>query len=771
MAVKYSFNGSSNGLNPPLVLVKGVTYTFNVNTPGHPFWIKASPVAGTGGVYSNGVTNNGASSGTITFTVPQNAPNILYYVSQNDVKLVNEIFVVNSTISIIGDPYIQGNARVSGSVNITGSSNISGSQIISGSSRITGSQSITGSSNISGSEYITGSLFVTGSQFLTGSLRITGSQHLSGSLNISGSATISGSLIVTGSQVITGSLNISGSTFLTGSARITGSQSITGSLDISGSSRVSGSSFVSGTLFVSGSTHLSGSVNILGSGSVSGSWTVTGDITARQIIISSSIIYVTESYADGSHVFGNTQDDTHQFTGSVFISHSLTSLAFTGSSYTGSFTGSFNGTASWAISASRAVSSSRADNATTASYALSALSSSYALTASYVQNAISASYALSALSSSHAISASHLIGQSPTASYALTASYVQNAISASYISERVKTLNALTYAVPSFLKLTGDGTVSQDINDYLTVNSAASTYVTATFLTSNYSTTSTIASTYQTILSNPITGTGTRTANYVSKFGSSSTIQNSIIYDNGSIVGINNTGTITGGGTLQVGGDVNITGVFKINGNTVSTSQWANSGADIYFNTGKVYIGNATTNRTGESYKFTVSPGTNANLGVGTTDPGISLISHSDAFSFGSPSFQAMSFVASSYVWYGGFASPYMTFSDSTYKISVTGNIGASAYYETSDIRLKNVIEKNPNIDLSSLTVIKYTRKNDESNQIHYGYSAQDVQILCKDLVNDSDDYLTLNYTNVHTLKIAQLEKEIKELKQLIKNK
>lgn len=639
MAVKYSFKGSSNGLNPPLVLVKGVTYTFNVNTPGHPFWIKVSPVAGTGGVYSNGVTNNGASSGTITFTVPQNAPNILYYVSQNDVKLINEIFVVSSTISIIGDPYIQGNTRVSGSVNVTGSLNVSGSQIISGSSRITGSQSITGS------------------------------------------------------------------------------------LDISGSSRVSGSSFVSGTLYVSGSTNLSGSVNILGSGSVSGSWTVTGDITARQIIISSSIIYVTESYADGSHKFGNTQDDTHQFTGSVYISHSLTSLAFTGSSYTGSFTGSFEGTASWAIS------------------------------------------------SSYAVSASHLIGQSPTASYALTASYVQNAISASYISERVKTLNALTYSATSFLKLTGDNTVSQDITTYLSTTDAASTYVTATYLLSNYSTSASIASTYQPILTNPITGTGTRTTNYVSKFGSSSTIQNSIIYDNGSIVGVNNTGTISGGGTLQVGGDVNITGAFKINGTTISTSQWITSGADIYFNTGKVYIGNATTNRTGEAYKFTVSPGTNANLAVGTTDPGISLISHSDSFSFGSPSFQSMSFVASSYVWYGGFAAAYMTFSDSTYKISVTGNIGASAYYETSDIRLKNVIEKNPNIDLSSLTVIKYTRKNDESNQIHYGYSAQDVQVLCKDLVNDSDDYLTLNYTNVHTLKIAQLEKEIKELKQLIKNK
>jgi hypothetical protein len=46
----------------------------------------------------------------------------------------------------------------------------------------------------------------------------------------------------------------------------------------------------------------------------------------------------------------------------------------TASSYTGSFTGSLNGTSSWAVSSSRAISSS---------YALNALSSSYALSASY----------------------------------------------------------------------------------------------------------------------------------------------------------------------------------------------------------------------------------------------------------------------------------------------------------------------------------------------------------------------------------------------------
>ena len=682
MARKYSFSGGSNGINPPLILVRGLTYTFNISTPGYRFYIKTVRAIGTSNLYTSGVTNNGTDNGTITFTVPQDAPNILYYVNSQDINLSNEIFVVNSSISIIGDPYIQGNTRVSGSISMTGSLNVSGSTFLTGSLRVTGSQTITGSLNISGST------------FMTGSLRVTGSQTITGSLDVSGSTFMTGSLRVTGSQFITGSSNISGSQFITGSSNISGSTFLTGSSNISGSSYVTGSSFITGSLSVSGSTSLSGSVNIFGSGSVSGSWTVTGDITARQIIISSSIIYVTESYADGSHKFGNTQDDTHQFTGSVFVSHSLTSLMFSGSSYTGSFTGSFSGT------------------------------SSYALTASY-------------------------------------------------ISERVKTLNELTYTVPSFLKLTGNNTVSQDITTYLSINDAAATYVTATYLTSNYSTTSTIASTYQTILSNPITGTGTRTANYVSKFGSSSTIQNSIIYDNGSIVGVNNTGTVSGGGTLQVGGDVNITGAFKINGNTISTSQWITSVSGIYYNSaGNVMIGNTTTNRTNPFHKLTVNPGVNTNFGIGVGDNNeVQILSYVDAGP--GSGFNGLG-IGSTYInFYAGFESQWMVFNkNATYRIDLTGNVRASAYYEASDIRLKNVIETNPNIDLSSLGVIKYTRKNiDDVNQIYFGYSAQDVQLLCEDLVQTDGEYLSLNYTNVHTLKIAQLEREIKSLKQLIKNK
>jgi hypothetical protein len=52
--------------------------------------------------------------------------------------------------------------------------------------------------------------------------------------------------------------------------------------------------------------------------------TLTGNLTAQQLIISSSVIVVTQSYSSGSTIFGNTMDDFHQFTGSVYITSSLT---------------------------------------------------------------------------------------------------------------------------------------------------------------------------------------------------------------------------------------------------------------------------------------------------------------------------------------------------------------------------------------------------------------------------------------------------------------
>ena len=51
--------------------------------------------------------------------------------------------------------------------------------------------------------------------------------------------------------------------------------------------------------------------------------TVGGDITAESFIVSSSVTHMTQSFSSGSTVFGDTLDDTHEFTGSLIFTGSM----------------------------------------------------------------------------------------------------------------------------------------------------------------------------------------------------------------------------------------------------------------------------------------------------------------------------------------------------------------------------------------------------------------------------------------------------------------
>ena len=82
--------------------------------------------------------------------------------------------------------------------------------------------------------------------------------------------------------------------------------------------------------------------------------TIRGTLTAEQYVISSSVLYVTQSFSSGSTLFGNSIDDTHRFTGSIFTQGPLT--------VTGGITGSLFGTSSWSQY------SITASNSNTASY-------------------------------------------------------------------------------------------------------------------------------------------------------------------------------------------------------------------------------------------------------------------------------------------------------------------------------------------------------------------------------------------------------------------
>src|SRR6056300_1616 len=81
----YTFSGAASGDNPNLgPFYSRGTYTVNITATGHPFYFTTDNgtnfASGTYfGEYTNGVTGSRTESGTITFTVPQDAPDTLYY--------------------------------------------------------------------------------------------------------------------------------------------------------------------------------------------------------------------------------------------------------------------------------------------------------------------------------------------------------------------------------------------------------------------------------------------------------------------------------------------------------------------------------------------------------------------------------------------------------------------------------------------------------------------------------------------------------------------
>ena len=83
--------------NATVILTRGNTYTFNLFVQGDfPFWIKTAPTTGTGDTYNSGVSRNGSIDGVVTFTVPQDAPNTLYYSCQTQSLMRGTISIIDA---------------------------------------------------------------------------------------------------------------------------------------------------------------------------------------------------------------------------------------------------------------------------------------------------------------------------------------------------------------------------------------------------------------------------------------------------------------------------------------------------------------------------------------------------------------------------------------------------------------------------------------------------------------------------------------------------
>jgi hypothetical protein len=314
------------------------------------------------------------------------------------------LFISQSAVGIGKENLLNGILDVSGSVNITGSLNVSGS--ITGSLFGTASWAL----NAATASFITGT--VTSASYAATASILLGTVT-SASYALSASYAMSASIAfnaVTASRA----LNANTASFATSAATATSASFATNAANTTSASYAT----------------------FANTASSADNFNVRNTLTVTTIVaqtITSSTDFVT-----GSTRFGSIITNTHQFTGSVSITGSLAVID-----------GVINNlTASWAnraISTSiadNAVTASRALNANTASYVQVAASSSYALSASYALNAstaTSASFATSAASSTsasiatNAVTASRALNANTSsfATFAITSSIADNAVTAS----------------------------------------------------------------------------------------------------------------------------------------------------------------------------------------------------------------------------------------------------------------------------------------------------------------------------------------------------
>jgi hypothetical protein len=113
--------------NPTLTLVRGNTYVFDLSSPVAltAFYIKTIASLGTVNIYeatvsptnpTPAVTNNGATSGLVTFTVPQDAPDTLYYCSPTEFNMRGTLNIVDGTAGTGPGFWIQTDPGVSGRI-------------------------------------------------------------------------------------------------------------------------------------------------------------------------------------------------------------------------------------------------------------------------------------------------------------------------------------------------------------------------------------------------------------------------------------------------------------------------------------------------------------------------------------------------------------------------------------------------------------------------------------------------------------------------------
>jgi len=229
----YVFSGAVTGSDPSLTLVKNVTYTFNIDADGHPFYIKGQGDTDTNNVLTGSQFEgfNGTDSGSFTFT-PTGSDTIIYYNCSvhasmgNSISLVDFIYEDEVPHTFIGSVNVDGNQTITGSLTTTGNidTNIVRGTEFSGSFSGSGENLFDIPLSALAEDVVQRTFIASGS--VTASVSpvdgfvVNTSSSFQGDIDIIGDTAITGGLIVSNSVVelqnipVTQSVTVSGSQFI-----------------------------------------------------------------------------------------------------------------------------------------------------------------------------------------------------------------------------------------------------------------------------------------------------------------------------------------------------------------------------------------------------------------------------------------------------------------------------------------------------------------------------------------------------------------------------
>jgi len=101
--------------------------------------------------------------------------------------------------------------------------------------------------------------------------------------------------------------------------------------------------------------------------------------------------------------------------------------------------------------------------------------------------------------------------------------------------------------------------------------------------------------------------------------------------------------------------------------------------------------------------------------------------------------------------------------------LSVTSTVTASAFYESSDSTLKNIIQRFSTPQGFDFVIGSW--KTDKTNAQHFWNIAQEVERVYPQMVSTNEQGLkSINYIELHNKEIYDLQIEVAELKSIIKS-